>query len=110
MVLQNHAPPQYDDLNRYVGDRLASAVDLGHRRMSELYAWINPTSDGEESIIAALLPGMGHVPFVNAKRRVMASPQVRAIISEHVAQYGHPARLVRFIEAGEIDTVEFKPP
>lgn len=77
--------------------------------MSTLYAWVNDEADGSQSTIGVLLPDLGHVPLVLRSREVLASPPVRQLVAEHVAQHGFEARLVRFEEAEVLDRMAFKP-
>jgi hypothetical protein len=75
--------------------------------VSDLYAWVNLAADGQESIIAVQLPGIGeNVPLVFA--RPALAQAMRPFVEEHVANYGFNARLVKYRAEEVIETVRFQ--
>lgn len=75
--------------------------------MTTLYAWVNGTDDGQESIVALTIPNMGaNIPMVFVRENV--ARLLRPIVAEHVAQHGHSARLIKFRADEIVDTVRFE--
>lgn len=66
----------------------------------ELWAYV---ADGEDSICAAILPGIGNVPMVFAKRRMLE--QFREVMMEAGTAAGKTIRVVRFVRAEMLEEI-----
>lgn len=73
--------------------------------MLSLFAYVTKTPEGDDSLVGALFPGVGHTPLCFALERVATSPTIRQLAQEHADKTGQTVRFVRYDLETVLDTL-----